>query len=198
MSYDKQGYNRIFIGLVGMILALIIFIIVRPTKTKTIEITKEVEVPKEVIVEVEKEVIVEVEKEVIVEVEKEPTYVYNITSSEREMLARIVHLESNIESVECQTMVASVIINRWKNGHWGDTLQDVIYADKQFSPSGSIWKTTPTDTNYEAVDYVLRYGCTLPEYVLYFRASYHFNWKGYCPYLEMDNTYFGYLEKDKQ
>ena len=138
----------------------------------------------------------EVEKEVFVEIE--PTYVYSISSEEREMLARLVYLEANIESLECQKAVVSVVINRWQNGYWGDTLEDVVYAPNQFSPAYLIPNTTPTNTNYEAVDYVLKNGCTIPEHVLYFRANYHFNWDGYIPYQKMDDTCFGYLQKDKK
>ena len=95
-----------------------------------------------------------IEKEVFVEIE--PTYVYSISSEEREMLARLVYLEANIESLECQKAVVSVVINRWQNGYWGDTLKDVVYAPNQFSPAYLIPNTTPTNTNYEAVDYVLK------------------------------------------
>lgn len=137
-------------------------------------------------------------KEVVVEIEKEPTYVYNVTSEEREMLARIVYLESNIESIECQKAVVSVVINRWLDGYFGNTLHDVVYAKNQFTPSNQIYKTTPTKTNYEAVDYVLRYGCTIPEYVKFFRADYHFNWDGYVQYKKIDHTCFGYFNTDKQ
>ena len=151
---------------------------------------------KEVIVE--KEIYVEIEKEVPVEVEVEPTYAYDVTSEEREMLARLVFLEANVESLECQKGIVSVVINRWKNGYWGDTLEDVVYAANQFSPAHLIYKTTPNKTNYEAVDYVLRNGCTLPEYVMYFRAWYHFSWNGYEPYISIDETYFGYASKDKK
>lgn len=144
------------------------------------------------------EVKTEIEEVVVeVEIEKEPTYAYVVTSEEREMLARIVHLESNIESLECQKAVASVIINRWQDGYWGDTLYDVVYAKNQFTPSNNIYKTTPTETNYEAVDYVLRYGCTIPTYVKFFRANYHFNWDGYEKYAKINHTCFGYLSKDK-
>lgn len=145
-----------------------------------VEIIKEVEVTKEVPVEV------------IVEVE--PTYAYEVTSEEREMLARLVYLESNIESLECQKAVASVVINRWLDGYWGNTLKDVIYANGQFTPANKIYNTTPTATNYEAVDAVLKNGTTLPPYVLYFRANYHFTWAGYKPYTVIDQTYFGYID----
>jgi spore germination cell wall hydrolase CwlJ-like protein len=118
------------------------------------------------------------------------------------MLARLVYLEANTESIECQKAIVSVVINRWQNGTWGDTLEDVIYYPHQFTPASLIAKTTPTQTNYDAVDYVLENGSILPKYVMFFRASYGFSntdWgnHGYHEYLQVDNTFFGYFEKDK-
>ena len=144
----------------------------------------------EKIVEVEKEIIVE--KEVVVE----PTYTHNITSEEREMLARLVYREANIESYECQKAVASVVINRWLSGKWGQTLKEVVYAPYQFEPAKLLSYTTPNEANYMAVDAVLMYGSTIPSYVLYFRSDYHFSWSGYIPYSYIDNTYFGYMVAD--
>ena len=192
MSYSKMGYYRVIASLVGIILLLILFIIITPPKVEI----KEVE--KEIIVEVEKEVVVEVEKEVIVEVIKEPIYAYKITSVEREMLARLVYREANTESLECQMAVISVIINRWQDGRWGDTLEKVIYSPNQFSPANLLYKTTPTELNYTAVDLVLQNGCTLPPYVLYFRTNYHHKWSGYKPYTQIDYTCFGYFIADKE
>ena len=195
----KQSYYRVLTILVSIIILLVVFL-VSLLMNPTVE-TKIVEVPKEVIVEKEIEVIVErvveVEKIVEKEIEVQPTYAYNVTSEEREMLARLVYREANIESLECQKAVVSVVINRWKNGYWGDTLKDVVYAENQFAPAYLIPTTTPTNQNYVAVDYVLKNGCTVPEYVLYFRAYHHFDWKGYIPYIRIDNTYFGYLQNDK-
>lgn len=132
----------------------------------------------------------------IITIEVAPKPVYNVTSMEREMLARLVYREANTESIECQQAVASVVINRWLSGYWGNTLEDVVYAPYQFSPSNLLYCTTPTETNYEAVDYVLENGVTIPEYVMYFRLDFHFNWKGYKAYQKIDNTCFGYMEKD--
>lgn len=200
----KQTYYRIIAALIGVIILMLIFIVVRPEKiiTETIEVTKEVEVIKEVEVVKEVEVIKEVEKEVFIEieVEKDPIYKHNLSSVEREMLARLVYLEANTESIECQQAVASVVINRWMSKRWGETIASVIYSKYQFSPSGLIYKTTPTETNYAAVDYVLKNGSILPEYVMYFRASYGFSktWEGYTEYTQIDKTYFGYFIKDKK
>jgi N-acetylmuramoyl-L-alanine amidase len=139
-----------------------------------------------------------IEKEVSVTVKEPEKMVYHITSEEREMLARLVYLESNTESLDCQKAIVSVVINRWQSGQWGDTLEDVVYYPKQFSPAGLINKTTPTNTNYQAVDYVLKNGTTVENFVLYFRASYHFSWEGYKQYCKIDNTCFGYFIKDKK
>ncbi len=119
-----------------------------------------------------------------------------ITLDDRETIARLVFLEANTESLECQKAIASVVINRVNSGYWGNTVNSVVYAKNQFTPASKIPYTTPTATNYEAVDYVLKNGSTFPSYVLYFRAGYHFNWSGYVPYTSMGNTYFGYMAKD--
>lgn len=183
MSYNKMGYYKVITSLVGIILLLILYIVIVPAQVE--------------IKEMKKEVIVEVEKEVIVEVVKEPICVYNITSVEREMLARLIYREANIESLECQMAVASVVINRWKDGRWGDTLEEVIYSPYQFTPANLLYQTTPTELNYTAVDLVLKNGCTLPPYCMYFRADYHFGWEGYKPYTQIDTTCFGYFVADK-
>jgi hypothetical protein len=179
MEKQKQTHYCIIIKLISIIILLCIIIAIIPKEPETIEIVKEVE------------------KEVIIEIEKQPTYAYNITSTEREMLARLVYREANIENLECQMAVVSVVINRWQDGKWGSTLEEVIYSPYQFTPANLLYKTTPTELNYTAVDSVLQNGCTLPPYVMFFRANYHFDWDGYKPYTQIDCTCFGYLEVDK-
>lgn len=178
MEEQKYFYNSIIVKLVCVIIFLIIIIIAIPKKPETIETIKEVE------------------KEVIAEVQKEPTYTYNITSTEREMLARLVYREANTESLECQMAVASVVINRWIDGRWGNTLEDVIYSPYQFTPANLLHQTTPTELNYTAVDLVLQHGSILPPYCLYFRADHHFDWDNYEPYTQIDYTCFGYIDGD--
>lgn len=130
---------------------------------------------------------------------------YKVTSEERELLARLVTCESDICSLECQKAVCSVIFNRLDSGKWkkdmnGDgkiTLYDIIYYPNAFSPTfdGSMDKcTSPCKSAYEAVDYVINNGVTVPTYVRYFRADYDFAWEGYENYKVIDNVYFGYFE----
>ena len=116
MENNKQTYLKVIASLIGVIILLNIFIDIQLQKIETVEVIKEVEVV----------------KEKIVKVEKEPTYKYNVSSVEREMLARLVYLEANTESLECQRSVASVVINRWLDGRWGSTLASVIYSPYQF------------------------------------------------------------------
>ena len=175
-----------FYSILSILIAIILLLSIWVTtllKNPKIE-TKFIEVQKEIIVE----------KEVLIEVE--PTHAYNITSEEREMLARLLYLEANTESMECQQAIVSVVLNRLDSGYWGNSLKKVIYAQGQFSPAKYIHKTTPTENNYQAVDYVLKNGATIPKYVLYFRADYHFNWRNYCQYRKIDDVCFGYLERD--
>ena len=183
MEYSKETYLKVIASLIGMIILLVLYIDIQPPKIETVEVIKEVEVV----------------KEKIVEVEKEPTYKYNISSVEREMLARLVYLEANTESLECQRAVASVVINRWLDGRWGSTIASVIYSPYQFSPAGLIHKTTPTETNYVAVDHVLKNGSILPKYCLFFRSQYGFSgtWLGYAEYAQIGDMYFGYFTADK-
>ena len=83
-----------------------------------------------------------------------------------------------------------------QDGRWGDTLEEVVYSPYQFTPANLIYQTTPTELNYTAVDLVLQNGCTLPPYVLYFRANHHFDWEGYKPHTQIDLVCFGYFEGD--
>lgn len=134
---------------------------------------------------------------------------YVVTEEERELLARIVTCEASICSVECQQDVCSVIFNRLESQKWtldlnGDnkiTVYDIVYYPNAFSPllDGSFERcVVPTKEAYEAVDYVIHNGPTLPTYVRYFRADTDFNWDNYMNYKEIDNVYFGYFKTWKE
>ena len=119
--------------------------------------------------------------------------VYSINDNERELLAKLLYCEGGIESEECQRAIVSVIFNRLESGKWGNTLNSVIYAQGQFEPvsKGLLSKAKPKQQQYDAIDYVLQNGSTLPSWVMYFRAGHHFSWKGYTPYCQLSTTYFG-------
>lgn len=145
-------------------------------------------------------IVVEVIKEVPVENNvsakssepvQEKEMAYNVTEYERELLARITYLEANNQNQDGQRAVVSVVLNRVEYGYWGDTIYDVLFAKGQFTPAYKINQTTPTESNYEAVDYVLENGATVPEWVMFFRTDYHFSWDGYTPYAKIHDMYFG-------
>lgn len=116
-----------------------------------------------------------------------------ITDSDRELIAKLLYHEARGESLECQKAVVSVIINRLNSGKWGKTIKDVIYAKNQFEPVSRdlVERTKPLENQYKAIDYVLENGVTVPEWVQYFRADYHFDWTGYSQYCQLSHTYFG-------
>lgn len=123
------------------------------------------------------------------------TMYYSVTEEERLLIAQLVYREANTESLECQKAIVSVLFNRLACGKWGDTIEEVIYYKNAFTPAtaGLLEGVTPTKTNYEAVDFVLENGPTLPTYVRYFRAGYHHSWEDYEGYTVIDHTYFGYF-----
>ena len=119
---------------------------------------------------------------------------YNITQKERDMLAKLVYLEAGTCGDQCQRAVASVVFNQLEAGYWGNTLEEVIYYKNAFSPAYLIATCEqPPQEIYDAVDYVLNTGPTIPKEVRYFRTDYDFSWEGYTHYATYDNVYFGYF-----
>lgn len=136
------------------------------------------------------------EDNIISETEASDSTAFVVTDEERYLLAALVFCEANTESIECQRAVVSVVFNRLACGKWGHTLKEVIFYQNAFTPAsnGKIFKVEPNNVNFDAVDYVLKNGPTMPTYVRYFRTDYHFNWKGYVGYDVIDSTYFGYFK----
>lgn len=128
---------------------------------------------------------------VVREVEIEPPQpIYNITSVERELIARLLYTEARGEPVECQYAIVSVIFNRWYST--GSSITDIIYAEDQFDLASQLYKITPTEKEYDSVDYVVYNGTTIPNWVQYFRASRHHDWDDrYVGYCVIGDTYFG-------
>lgn len=113
-----------------------------------------------------------------------------ITSVEREMIARLLYTEARGEPIECQYAIVSVIFNRCDST--GSSVEKVIYKENQFDLASTLYRITPTEKEYEAVDYVLQNGKTVPNWVQYFRSSRHHDWSNnYVGYCVIGNTYFG-------
>ena len=90
------------------------------------------------------------------ETETEPESRYApVTPEEFELMARVVHAESNNQCFAGQQAVAEVILNRRAAGNFADTIHGVIYAPGQFAVTPVLATTTPNETNYAAVEAAL-------------------------------------------
>ena len=148
--------------------------------------------------------------EVSVQINPAPkTKYYEVTKAERLLIAKIVTCEADEYSLECQKAVASVIFNRLESGKWQKdmnedgkiTVYDIIYYPNAFTPvqDGALDRcTTPSESAYKAVDYVIQNGPTVPTQVRYFRDYYDFDWKNYANYTVIDDMHFGYFTNWEQ
>jgi len=76
-----------------------------------------------------------------------------ITSSDRELLARLVVAEASGEPYIGQVSVAAVILNRVSDPRFPSTIKGVIYQQHAFESvsNGLIWRRTPDAQAYKAV-----------------------------------------------
>lgn len=81
----------------------------------------------------------------------------SISEYERDLLARLVRAEAEIESFKGKVAVAEVVLNRVESEEFPDTIEGVIYQKRQFTPvaNGSINKKATEDC-YRAVDEALK------------------------------------------
>lgn len=126
----------------------------------------------------------------------EVTYYVELSTSEIYMLATLIYLEGNTESIECQRAICSVVVNRMIM--WDMSLEEVIYQKNQFTPAHLIEYYNPTDVQIEIVKEIMKDGVTIPEYVCYFRADHYHNWSGMNDYINLDHTYFSFSNMDYQ
>lgn len=79
---------------------------------------------------------------------------YTLTQEERELVARLVTAEAGAEPYLGQLAVAAVVANRVESQDFPDSVEEVIYQKKQFTPAmtGKIHEVVPTKEAYRAVD----------------------------------------------
>ena len=102
-----------------------------------------------------------------------------VTDEEIELMARIVHLESNNQTFEGQQAVAEVILNRIWAQNFPDTAQEVVYSAGQFTTAKGAAAAVPTLENYMAVMAALYAEPVTPLDVVYFNgeAESQYVWK---------------------
>ena len=136
-----------------------------------------------VYIESEPEVITEYE-DIYVPVEPE-VYYPNLTSYECDLLEQIAYAEARGEGVKGMILVMNVVLNRVHADGFGDTVEEVIFADGQFYTAGM----TPnvSDECHEAMAMVLD-GVDFSEGALFFN-KYGYR-QGREPLFQYGNHYF--------
>ena len=116
-----------------------------------------------------------------------------VSDLEIDLMERIVAAEARGESCEAQEAVATVILNRWQEGSFGETLTDVMTAPGQFAApyQGEISMSVHLAVK-NALIYYNTYCMGIPSEVLYFRSEHYHNFG--VPYMSIDNLYFSCRE----
>ena len=110
------------------------------------------------------------------EKKEEKLPIINYTEEEFNLLCRLIEAEAEAkgESYQGKIAVANVVINRVKDSRFPNTITNVIYAPRQFSPvsNGAIYNT-PSEDSVNAATAAL-YGEVQPEAkdAIYFWAKY--------------------------
>lgn len=105
-------------------------------------------------------------------------------TNERDILAKLLYCESGSTSWECQVYTCSAILNL--SDYTGRSVANMASDKKLFSVAPWVWSSTPTQTQYDVVDYVLSGGRVGG--VKYFRTNHYHNFG--IPVTNIDNVYF--------
>ena len=94
----------------------------------------------------------------------------NVADYEIEMLERIVQAEAGGSGYDGMLAVANVVLNRVKYERFPNTVEEVIFAQKQFTPisDGRYYTVTVSDTAKQVVADALNGARILDEDALYF------------------------------
>lgn len=86
-------------------------------------------------------------------VETIQTAAYQVTDEDAYLLACVVMAEAGGEPYEGKLAVANIVINRMNSGKYGSTIEDVVYAQSQFSvvTNGALSRALTKGPNAESV-----------------------------------------------
>jgi spore germination cell wall hydrolase CwlJ-like protein len=123
---------------------------------------------------IEKEPIKEVITETVyIEAEPEPFYL-NLTSEECDLLEQIAYAEARGEGTRGMVMVMNVVLNRVEAPGFGDSIEEVIFAEGQFYTAGMT--SNVSDECHEAMSLVLE-GADFSQGALFFNRGGYRNGK---------------------
>lgn len=89
------------------------------------------------------------------------------------LLAKLVEVEAGNEPYEGKLAVANVVVNRLNNGHYGQSIEDVIYARGQFPPAlnGEMDKEQPSKESLQAAKAALSGENNVPGALYFFNPK---------------------------
>lgn len=85
-------------------------------------------------------------------------YRVNLDHGARRILERIVEAESGDQTIKGRQMVANVILNRMKSEKFPNSVRDIVFAGRQFSPvsNGSYYRVKVSSQTKKAVEKALK------------------------------------------
>lgn len=85
-------------------------------------------------------------------------YRVNLDHGARRILERIVEAESGDQTIKGRQMVANVILNRMKSEKFPNTVREIVFAGRQFSPvsNGSYYRVKVSSQTKKAVEKALK------------------------------------------
>lgn len=85
-------------------------------------------------------------------------YRVNLDHGARRILERIVEAESGDQTIKGRQMVANVILNRMKSEKFPNSVREIVFAGRQFSPvsNGSYYRVKVSSQTKKAVEKVLK------------------------------------------
>lgn len=117
------------------------------------------------------------------ETQQENTYISKIMSrdwsaEDSEILLKIAMAEAEGESTRGKALVMLVVLNRVWSDEFPDTVEDVVFQPRQFSPvgeDGRYWTVEPDRDCYEALELIMQ-GWDESGGALYFESCENSSW----------------------
>lgn len=128
----------------------------------------------------------------IVPVFEEAVVLNELSSNEEHndtsLIARVVQAEAGNQTFVGRVAVAMTILNRMD--YYGQTAEEVIYADNQYATPASIW----TEEDERAVEFARQNRDLFPTTMMYFRTNHYHSFGE--PYTVIGDHYFSVVEEE--
>lgn len=149
--------------------------------------------------ETEQEETTEVQEPDAPEQEQEMTGSMECDSEDSYLLAKIAMTEAEGEDVEGKALVMLVVLNRVGSDEFPDSISEVIFQERQFSPvgDGRFERTEPNQECYEALELIHLNRWDESQGALYFESDGDSDWhKNNLQYLFQHGNHYFYTDKE--